>query len=129
MHEVKRKDLLYPDLSFKIVGCAYEVHNELGFGFKEAIYQKALSLTFKEKVLEYKEQVLHQIKYKEQILAKRYFDFIIEDKVVVEIKRDDKYSKAHIDQTIEYLKVSQLKLALLINFGREGVLCKRLINL
>lgn len=56
MHDLKRNDLLYPELSFQIVGCAFEVHNELGFGFKESIYQKALALAFKEKKLSYTEQ-------------------------------------------------------------------------
>jgi GxxExxY protein len=129
MMELKRKDLLHPELSFKIVGCAFEVHNELGYGFKEVIYQKALSLAFAEKGLSFKEQMQFEIKFKEQVLAKRYFDFVVEDTVVVEIKRDDKFSKANIDQTIEYLKVSNLKLALLINFGKEGVVYKRLINI
>lgn len=128
MHDLKRNDLLYPELSFQIVGCAFEVHNELGFGFKESIYQKALALAFKEKKLSFTEQVLYQIKFKEQVIAKRYFDFVVEDKIVVEIKKDDKFSKANIDQTIDYLKTSNLKLAILINFGKEGVIYKRLIN-
>lgn len=128
MHDLKRNDLLYPELSFQIVGCAFEVHNELGFGFKESIYQKALALAFKEKKLSFTEQVLYQIKFKEQVIAKRYFDFVVEDKIVVEIKKDDKFSKANIDQTIDYLKTSKLKLAILINFGKEGVIYKRLIN-
>lgn len=128
MHDLKRNDLLYPELSFQIVGCAFEVHNELGFGFKESIYQKALALAFQEKKLSFTEQVLYQIKFKEQVIAKRYFDFVVEDKIVVEIKKDDKFSKANIDQTIDYLKTSKLKLAILINFGKEGVIYKRLIN-
>lgn len=128
MHDLKRNDLLYPELSFQIVGCAFEVHNELGFGFKESIYQKALAPAFKEKKLSFTEQVLYQIKFKEQVIAKRYFDFVVEDKIVGEIKKDDKFSKANIDQTIDYLKTSNLKLAILINFGKEGAIYKRLIN-
>ena len=129
MHQLKRNDLLYPQLSFQIIGCAYEVHNALGFGFKEIIYQKALALAFKEKGLPFNEQVFFAITFKEQVLAKRKFDFVVDDKVVVEIKRDDKFSKANIDQTVEYLKASKLKLAILINFGKESVVYKRLINL
>lgn len=68
------------------------------------------------------EQVLYQIRFKEQVIAKRYFDF------VVEIKKDEKFFKANIDQTIDYLKTSKLKLAILVNFGKEGVFYKRLIN-
>lgn len=129
MHDLKRNDLLYPELSFQIVGCAFEVHNELGFGFKESIYQKALTLAFKEKKISCIEQVHYEVKFKDQVIAKRYFDFVVEDKIVVEIKKDDKFSKANINQTIDYLKTSNLKLAILINFGKEGVVYKRLINL
>jgi len=128
MHELKREDLLYPELSFQIVGCAFEVHNELGFGFKESIYQKALAIAFKEKKLTCAEQVHYQVKFKEQLVARRFFDFVVEGKIVVEIKKDDRFSKANIDQTIDYLKTSKLKLAILINFGRDGVKYKRLIN-
>ncbi len=128
MTELKRKDLLFPELSFQIVGCAFEVHNAIGFGFKEDIYQKALALSFKDKQLEFNEQLVHQIKFKEQVLATRRFDFVVENKIVVEIKRNDKFSKANIDQTIDYLKTSKLKLAILINFGKEGIVYKRLIN-
>jgi GxxExxY protein len=120
MNYLKRNDLLYPELSFQIIGCAFEVHNELGFGFKENIYQKALALSLTEKKLAFKEQAHYQIKFKDQVIANRYFDFIVDEKVVV--------SKANIDQTIEYLKASNLKLAILINFGKEGVVYKRLIN-
>lgn len=128
MNYLKRNDLLYPELSFQIIGCAFEVHNELGFGFKETIYQKALSIALEQKQLSFKEQVHYQIKFKEQVIANRCFDFIVDEKIVVEIKRDDRFSKANIDQTIEYLKTSNLKLAILINFGKEGVVYKRLIN-
>lgn len=128
MVELKRKDLLYPELSFLIIGCAFDVHNKIGYGFKETIYQKALSLAFKEKGLSFREQVMHEIKFNEHVLEKRFLDFLIEEKVIVEIKRKDKFSKAHIDQTVDYLKVTQLKLAILINFGSEGVVSKRLIN-
>ena len=128
MHELKRNGLLYPELSFQIIGCSFEVHNSLGFGFKESIYQKALALAFKEKNISFIEQVQYQVKFKEQVLEKRYFDFVVESMIVVEIKRDTKFSKANIDQTIDYLKTSNLKLAILINFGKEGVIYKRLIN-
>jgi GxxExxY protein len=129
MHKLKRTDLLFPELSYKIIGCAFDVQKELGSGFKEAIYQKALSIAFKEKGLSFQEQVKFDIKFKEHHLGRRYFDFIVDGKIVVEIKKDDKFSKSNIDQTIEYLKTSDLKLGLLINFGREGVIYKRLINI
>jgi len=125
---LKRDDLIFPELSYEIIGCAYEVFNEIGFGFKESVYQKAMAIALKEKNIPFREQVYHEVKFKNEILAKRFFDFIVEEKIIVELKRDDKFSKANIDQTIDYLKTSKLKLALLINFGRERVVYRRLIN-
>lgn len=126
--KLKRADLLYPGLSYQIVGCAFEVYNKLGFGFNESVYQEAMAITFLENEIKFQEQVLWEIKFGNKVIAKRKLDFIINDQVVVELKRDDKFSKRNIDQTIEYLKTTGIKLAILINFGREGVLFKRLVH-
>jgi len=126
---LNKPDLLYPDLSYEIVGCAFEVYNEMGSGHMEKYYQKALSIAFDHKNLNYLQQVYHPLKFKNQIVGKTYLDFVVNDKIVVEIKQGERYSKAHIDQVLNYLKLSNLKLAILINFGNEGVKFKRIINL
>jgi GxxExxY protein len=126
--EVRRKDLLYPELSYEIVGCAYEVFKELGYGHSEKIYRQAMSILFKEKRWYYREQVYFPIKFRNTILKKRFLDFEVENKIVVELKKDYHFSKAHIDQVLEYLKISNLKLAILINFGKEGVFFRRIVN-
>lgn len=125
---LKRKDLLYPDLSYKIIGCAFDVYNSLGSGHHEKYYQKALCEAFSEKGLKYQEQVNFPLRYRQKIIGRKLLDFLIENKIVVEIKKGERFSKTHIDQVIDYLKISNLKLSILINFGSQGVAFKRIIN-
>jgi len=126
---LKRKDLLYPDLSYEIIGCAYEVFNELGSGHSEKYYQRALSVLFKQKPLPFLEQVYYPLKFKGKTIGKNFLDFVVDSKIVVELKKDNRFSKSHIDQVLNYLRTSNLKLAILINFGKEGVSFKRIINI
>lgn len=125
---VKRHDLLFPELSYQIVGCAFEVYNELGFGHHEKYYQRAYAEALKLKDLKFAEQVYFPLKFKDKIVGKNFFDFLVDEKIVVELKKDNRFSKQHIDQVKEYLNVSKLKLAILINFTRTEVLYKRIIN-
>ncbi|MDP3740724.1 MAG: GxxExxY protein [bacterium] len=126
---VKRTDLIYPELSYQIVGVLYGVYNELGHGLEEKIYQKATGLGLKEAGLKYTEQVYSPLKFKGIKIAKNYFDFSVDDKIVVEIKKGDKFSRAHIQQLFTYLKSSGLKLGILAYFGPNGLHFKRIINL
>ena len=123
------KEVIYPELSYKIVGCAYEVYNSLGKGYPEKYYQKALAIEFKSKGILFREQVHYPLTFKNELVGRSYFDFLIEDKIILEIKRGTHFSQGHFDQIIRYLKVSDLKLGLLINFGNEGVQTKRILNL
>ena len=125
---IRRDDLLYPELSYEIVGCAYEVFKELGYGHSEKTYQQAMAILFKEKKWNFREQVYFPIKFRNTILKKRFLDFEVDGKIVVELKKDYHFSKAHIDQVLEYLKISKLRLAILINFGKEGADFRRIVN-
>jgi GxxExxY protein len=126
--ELKRNDLVYPELSYQLIGCAYEVFNELGYGHHEKYYQKSYALTLKSKSFSFKEQVYYPLKFKDEIIGKFFFDFLVDEKVIVELKKDNRFSKQHIDQVLGYLKVSDLKLAMLINFTKTGVIYKRILN-
>ena len=127
--ESKRVDLVYPDLSYKVVGILFDVYNELGFGFSESHYQKAISLALKEKNIKFKEQVYIPIYFKEQMIGKYFLDFLIEDKIILEIKKESKFSKKNIDQVNSYLKSFHKKLAILANFDKDGIKFKRIVNL
>ncbi len=127
-YKLHKKDLAYPDLSYKIIGCAFEVFNQLGSGHKEIIFHKALALEFSNQKLNFKEEVYFPVEFKGVNVGRNYFDFLVDDKIIVEIKSLSRFSKGHFDQTKNYLAVSKLKLALLINFGNDGVQCKRVVN-
>src|SRR5687768_5002621 len=128
-HQLNRDDLIYPELSYQVVGCAYEVFKGLGYGHPEKTYQKAFGVVFKEKNIAYKEQVYYPVNFRDKVIAKNFLDFLVEEKIVVELKKNFHFSKAHIDQVLKYLKVSNLKLAILFNFGKEGVTFKRIVNI
>jgi GxxExxY protein len=125
---IQKQDLIYPELSYKLVGLAYNVFNELGHGHLEKIYQKAYAKELKEAGIVFKEQAPYQVIYKEEVIGNNYLDFLIEEKVIIELKRSDFYSKKYIDQVSNYIKVSNLKLAILINFTTNDVRIKRIVN-
>lgn len=126
---VKRTDLVYPELSFIIVGCAYEVFNELGPGHTEKIYQRAMAAVFEGKKIVFKEQEYYPLKFKDKVIGRGFLDFAVDNKIIVELKKDETFNKTHIDQVVNYLKLSNYKLAILINFTPQGVKFKRLVNI
>lgn len=125
---IQRQDLIYPELSYKLVGLAYNVFNELGHGHLEKIYQKAYAKELKDSGIKFSEQVPYKVIYKEEVIGNNYLDFLIEDKIIIELKRSDFQSKKYIDQISNYIKVSELQLAILINFTTNGVRIKRIVN-
>lgn len=125
---LERNDLIYPDLSYQIIGCAYEVFNAIGGGHKEIVYQRAMAVALKAKGLNFTEQHYYPVKFNNVVVGKNFFDFYVEEKIVVEIKSASRFTKSNYDQVVNYLNVSDMKLALLISFGAEEVRCKRLVN-
>lgn len=126
---ITKNDLLYPELSYKIIGCAYDVYNELGGGHHEKYYQRAMAMLYKERNIAYKEQLYCPIKFQEKLIGKLFFDFLVEGKIIVEIKKGNNFSKRHIEQVLEYLRTSNLHLAIIINFGGDRVYFKRIVNI
>ena len=128
MKKLNRQDLVYPELSYGIVGCAFEVHNSLGGGHHEKYFQRALSEAFKNHDLNFSQQVYCPLQYKGKVVGRNFMDFVVDDKIVVEIKKGNRYSKQHINQVVDYLKTNKKKLAILINFGLSEVSFKRIVN-
>jgi GxxExxY protein len=126
---IRKPDLLYPELSYIIVGCAFDVFNALGPGHAEKVYQGAMALCLRGKGLAFSEQHYFPVDYEGEVLDKGFCDFLVEHKVIVEIKKHNFFSKSHIDRVVRYLKASNLQLALLINFGAHQVFHKRIPNL
>lgn len=92
-----KKDILYPDLSYQIIGCAFDVYAQIGSGHAEKFYQKALATAFKNRNIIFEEQVYTPLKYRDDIIGKQFLDFLVENKIIVEIKKNNRYSKTHID--------------------------------
>ena len=126
---LRRKDLLYPDLCFKVIGVLFEVYNSLGYGYKEKYYQRAIALGFKNSKILFKEQSPAKIRFKDDVVGTIFFDFLIENKIILEIKKTDRFSRAEIDQILGYLKASNLKLGLLAHFTKDGIKYKRILNI
>ena len=126
---LRRDDLVYPELSYLVMGCAFDVYNELGFGHHERYYQRAFAVSLLAKSIPYREQVYSPLKFKDKIIGKRFFDFLIDSKIIVELKKDNRFAKQHVDQVKEYLSGSNLKLAILINFTKTKVDYLRVVNL
>ena len=110
-------DLLYEDLSYGIVGAALEVHRLLGPGFLEAVYEQALAHEFGLRGIPFERQVSLLVMYKEISVGDYRADFVIDGKIILEIKAASAMSPAHEAQAHHYLAVTGLRLALLFNFG------------
>lgn len=96
-YKVTKEDLLYPELSFKLIGCAFEVYNELGPGHLEKFYQKAFVVALEKKKIAFKEQFYAPLFFQGQIIGKNFFDFLVENIIVVELKKGNNFSKSNID--------------------------------
>jgi len=127
--ELKREDLVYPELSYQIIGVLFDVYNKLGYGLSEKVYQQAVGSAFKNAKMRTQEQVYSPLMYGGAKVARNYFDFLVEDKVVLEIKKGDKFAKSHIDQVYQYLRSKNLKLGILAYFAPRKLHFKRIVNL
>jgi GxxExxY protein len=115
------KNLLHADEVYAIVGSAMEVHNELGAGFAEAVYQEAMELELTSRGIPFERQKKLRIKYKDQLLEKEYLaDLVCYGQIIVEIKAQRDLRPREESQCINYLKVTGLRVGLLINFGDPG---------
>lgn len=104
--EIKRNDLIFPELSYQLVGLAYNVYNTLGFGHLEKVYQKAYDKELKDAGLRFSREIRYKVEYKGQVIGTSRFDFLVEDKVIIELKKSDHFQKQNIDQVNNYLKIS-----------------------
>ncbi len=122
-------ELKYKDITEKIIGASFEVHKFLGNGFQEVIYQRALALELSKAGLYYVREVEQEIFYKEhsEPIGTRRADFVVEGKVLVELKAIIALEDVHLAQVLNYLKAYKLEVALLINFGSKSLAFKRLV--
>lgn len=121
--------LIYPDESYTIKGCMMEVHNELGPGFLEQVYQEALEHEFNKSGIPYKREVHLKIKYKDIILNKEYIAvFICYDKIIVELKTVSEIADIHKCQVLNYLKATGFQLGIIGSFAKKSLETARVVN-
>ena len=122
-------ELKYKDITEKILGAAFEVHKFLGNGFQEVIYQRALAWEMKQKGLDFAREIQQDIFYKDlpEPIGTRRADFVLEGKVLVELKAIIQLEDVHLAQALNYLKAYKLEVGLLINFGSKSLTFKRLV--
>ena len=109
--------MLHQELTKKIIGCAFTVHNTLGAGFLEKVYEQALMLELRVSGLVVESQVPLSVIYRDQIVGEYFADLIVEDQVIYELKAVDVLKKAHKVQLVNYLVATGIDVGVLINFG------------
>ncbi|MEK7125571.1 MAG: GxxExxY protein [Patescibacteria group bacterium] len=120
--------VIYPELSYKIIACAFAIYNQLGSGYAEKYYERALRLEFDKQKINYKEQLPVKLTYDGQMIGKYIVDFVVDDKILVELKRTNQIYPSHQKQVLNYLQTLDLKLGLLIYFTNSSVKYSRIIN-
>ena len=120
--------VIYKEESYQIIGKCMEVHNHLGAGFLEIVYKDALELEFQNANIPYEREKMYEVQYKGIILPHKFYaDFVVYDKIILEVKGVSGISDEFIAQAVNYLKVSSNQLALLVNFGEPKLNYKRIV--
>lgn len=123
------EDYLYTEETYKIIGACIEVHKNLGNGFLEAVYQKSLEKELEIRSIPFIRNVRFNVHYNDIDLGKVYVaDFVCFDKIILELKAVTCIHADHYRQLLNYLKVTGMKLGLLINFGQSSLKVRRVIN-
>lgn len=120
--------LIYPILSYKIVGALYEVYNQLGYGHRERVYQKALEEELLQRKIPYKRELYFPIYFKNKLVSKYFLDFLIDEKIVLELKVSKDYYQSDISQILAYLKSKNYHLGILVIFTSSDLKYRRILN-
>ncbi|MEI6352460.1 MAG: GxxExxY protein [Candidatus Nomurabacteria bacterium] len=118
----------YSDLTKKIIGAAIEVHKIFGNGFQEVIYQRCLAIELSERKIIFEREKEMLLDYKGINVGTRRVDFLVENKIMLELKAVEKIEDVHLAQTINYLEAYNLEIGLLINFGSKSLEFRRVVN-
>jgi GxxExxY protein len=119
--------IIYKDLSYKVVGLAIQVWKELGYGFLEKVYENALMILLQENGIKAEQQVPIKVSFHGKVVGDYIADILVEDQIILELKAQDKIVEIHKAQTLNYLKATGLKLAIVLNFGKHKLESERLV--
>lgn len=120
--------VIYPKLSYDVIGALFEVYNELGYGHREKIYQKALADELCRREIKFKKELHFPVKYKDLVISRYYLDFLIEGKIVLELKVAEDFYQKDINQILSYIKFNNFRLGILAIFSKDGLRYRRILN-
>lgn len=121
-------EFLYKELSYKIIGLAMEVHRELGAGFLEKVYENALMILFEENKIGAKQQEKIKVRFKGQIIGDYIADIIVKDLIILELKCCKQIDSIHKAQLANYLKATNKKVGIILNFGKDSLEVERVVK-
>ena len=127
--KLRSSDIIYADLCYQINGILFEVFRTLGPGHLEKHYEKAIVKQFTDSGVNFKEQFYIPVEFKDKFIGKRFVDILVNDKIVIEVKKGQFVPALTISQTLDYLKILNLKLGFVACFTSKGVFIKRVLNL
>jgi GxxExxY protein len=119
--------IIYGDLSYKIVGLAIQVRKELGYGFLEKVYENSLMVMLRENSIPVEQQVPIKVKFHGYVVGDYIADILVDNRIILELKSLDRLTDVHKAQTLNYLKATGVKLAILLNFGKHRLETERLV--
>ena len=123
-----KEEYKYSEITGKIIGCAMKVHQRMRNGYQELIYHRSLVIEFKKENISFQDEIELSIFYEGIEVGKRRVDFLIDKKVVLEIKAVAELNDTHLAQALNYLEGLNLEIGLLLNFGSKSLEVKRIIN-
>lgn len=124
----KNAKLVYPELSYLITGILFEVHNKLGNRFQEKHYQRAVAIKLQELKIPFEKEIGFDVEFEGQKLGKFFADFIVDSKIILELKCVWKISPSDVKQVLRYLKTNDLKLGIIANFRHSSLELRRVVN-
>lgn len=121
-------DLVYPELSYQLVGAAFKIYNSLGYGIQEKYYQRAYANELQMLKLPFKQEYCIDLLYNNNKIGKCFLDFLIDNKIIIELKTQPQAKNIPISQVYRYLRATKLELAIIIFFTRDGIHSQRVLN-
>jgi GxxExxY protein len=120
--------MILNELTEKVIGVCFEVSNELGSGFLESVYEKAMLIALHDKGLKASCQVSIQVHFRERVVGDFYTDILVEDQVLIELKAVKALAPEHVAQVLNYLRACEIPVGLLVNFGNPKLEIRRFEN-
>lgn len=127
-NNTNKEKIIYKELSFNIIESCFEVHNILGSGYSEKIYEEAVSKELRDRGIGYERQKLIEVYYKGEKIGEYRLDMVVENKIILELKAVSELNDVFEVQLLSYLKATGMNLGILINFGGKKVEYKRIVN-